>query len=592
MREKEGRREVGIVERDLPRKSARAAVLVARGIEQMTVRSFINIECSRVQTSVKTATPSLPPYLQNSLSKHGVCIRRIVCRNMVFDQRKQPACSPDSSKGSPSRPEEPKRSCKNGDVLAMEKEMREMAETEALELRLKREPSEEDEEEDMLNGEQDKGQVNGISPHRDKGDSGDEAEEDHSDMSDCESGGLSAEVKGGESTTSLQGEGRLVIDQDEGVKEEPQEEGEEVATQERGSPHPSSDKDSECGSSPRDWHHRTSPITSNLGSNGGGGEASNLLRTLISCRKLGIPPMEAAANNRLAPMASSLQHSLKSRSKLYAAIHGSPLVPPLSSEGLHSPAVVLGNRTNLLQSSEEGSPPGALSMVIKSIDACSMNNNVLAVASKHDSSRRKQSFPSKADPSLQTESLYVPDFTGGNPWCNISSSKSGRLATRRVDLSCTNCGTMTTTIWRRNMKGEMVCNACGLYYKLHGVNRPVTMRRDTIHTRRRRPKGEKSSGRHRNKGTNSGSSSSDDPVDMLAALRRQIQPHLMMALQSVPESCTPPSSMSLAAEVKTEPVDSEEEEEEGGEEDEDGADEDMADLPLNLVSTSLAEPTQ
>lgn len=48
------------------------------------------------------------------------------------------------------------------------------------------------------------------------------------------------------------------------------------------------------------------------------------------------------------------------------------------------------------------------------------------------------------------------------------------------------------------MKGEMVCNACGLYYKLHGVNRPVTMRRDTIHTRRRRPKGEKPT-RHRSK---------------------------------------------------------------------------------------------
>lgn len=69
---------------------------------------------------------------------------------------------------------------------------------------------------------------------------------------------------------------------------------------------------------------------------------------------------------------------------------------------------------------------------------------------------------------------------------------------KKVDMSCTNCGTMTTTIWRRNMKGEMVCNACGLYYKLHGVNRPVTMRRDTIHTRRRRPKGEKPT-RHRSK---------------------------------------------------------------------------------------------
>lgn len=61
---------------------------------------------------------------------------------------------------------------------------------------------------------------------------------------------------------------------------------------------------------------------------------------------------------------------------------------------------------------------------------------------------------------------------------------------------CTNCGTLTTTIWRRNVRGEMVCNACGLYFKLHGVNRPHSMRRDTIHTRRRRPKGDKS-GRRR-----------------------------------------------------------------------------------------------
>nr|CAD7262384.1 unnamed protein product [Timema shepardi] len=66
--------EGGIVEKELPRKFVRAAVLVARGIEPTTVKSFVNIECSRVQTSVKTATPSLPPYLQNSLSKHGVCI--------------------------------------------------------------------------------------------------------------------------------------------------------------------------------------------------------------------------------------------------------------------------------------------------------------------------------------------------------------------------------------------------------------------------------------------------------------------------------------------------------------------------------------
>ncbi|KAF6206351.1 hypothetical protein GE061_017584 [Apolygus lucorum] len=61
-------------------------------------------------------------------------------------------------------------------------------------------------------------------------------------------------------------------------------------------------------------------------------------------------------------------------------------------------------------------------------------------------------------------------------------------ATRRLGLCCTNCGTGTTTLWRRNNDGEPVCNACGLYFKLHGVNRPLAMRKDGIQTRKRKPK--------------------------------------------------------------------------------------------------------
>ena len=42
---------------------------------------------------------------------------------------------------------------------------------------------------------------------------------------------------------------------------------------------------------------------------------------------------------------------------------------------------------------------------------------------------------------------------------------------RRAGLSCSNCSTTTTTLWRRNNNGEPVCNACGLYFKLHGVRK-------------------------------------------------------------------------------------------------------------------------
>lgn len=85
------------------------------------------------------------------------------------------------------------------------------------------------------------------------------------------------------------------------------------------------------------------------------------------------------------------------------------------------------------------------------------------------------------------KSLALMNAIGGG---GAVANNSGNINNK--DMSCTNCGTLTTTIWRRNVRGEMVCNACGLYFKLHGVNRPHTMRRDTIHTRRRRPKGDKS----------------------------------------------------------------------------------------------------
>ncbi|OCT83365.1 hypothetical protein XELAEV_18025905mg [Xenopus laevis] len=72
-----------------------------------------------------------------------------------------------------------------------------------------------------------------------------------------------------------------------------------------------------------------------------------------------------------------------------------------------------------------------------------------------------------------------------------SRSCSGALgyldsAARRAGTCCANCQTSTTTLWRRNANGDPVCNACGLYYKLHNVNRPLTMKKEGIQTRNRK----------------------------------------------------------------------------------------------------------
>ncbi|XP_028854436.1 GATA binding protein 1a [Denticeps clupeoides] len=76
--------------------------------------------------------------------------------------------------------------------------------------------------------------------------------------------------------------------------------------------------------------------------------------------------------------------------------------------------------------------------------------------------------------------------------------KKRLIVSKRAGTQCANCHTSTTTLWRRNATGEPVCNACGLYFKLHNVNRPLTMKKDGIQTRNRKvssknKKGKKSS---------------------------------------------------------------------------------------------------
>ncbi|KAI9344458.1 hypothetical protein BD770DRAFT_290201, partial [Pilaira anomala] len=50
---------------------------------------------------------------------------------------------------------------------------------------------------------------------------------------------------------------------------------------------------------------------------------------------------------------------------------------------------------------------------------------------------------------------------------------------------CTNCATTKTPLWRRNPEGHSLCNACGLFLKLHGIVRPLSLKTDVIKKRNR-----------------------------------------------------------------------------------------------------------
>lgn len=63
-------------------------------------------------------------------------------------------------------------------------------------------------------------------------------------------------------------------------------------------------------------------------------------------------------------------------------------------------------------------------------------------------------------------------------------SKNGEM-NNGMPTTCTNCFTQTTPLWRRNPEGHPLCNACGLFLKLHGVVRPLSLKTDVIKKRNR-----------------------------------------------------------------------------------------------------------
>ncbi|KAJ6612388.1 GATA zinc finger-domain-containing protein, partial [Mycena sp. CBHHK59/15] len=48
---------------------------------------------------------------------------------------------------------------------------------------------------------------------------------------------------------------------------------------------------------------------------------------------------------------------------------------------------------------------------------------------------------------------------------------------------CSHCHAHHTSAWRRNKSGDLVCNACGVYERLRGKDRPLTLKSNKIKPR-------------------------------------------------------------------------------------------------------------
>ena len=76
---------------------------------------------------------------------------------------------------------------------------------------------------------------------------------------------------------------------------------------------------------------------------------------------------------------------------------------------------------------------------------------------------------------------------GDSPSNKSSSANLAEAASPGIDVptTCANCSTQATPLWRRDLHSRPLCNACGLFFKLHGINRPLSLKTDVIKKRKR-----------------------------------------------------------------------------------------------------------
>lgn len=95
--------------------------------------------------------------------------------------------------------------------------------------------------------------------------------------------------------------------------------------------------------------------------------------------------------------------------------------------------------------------------------------------------------PSTMKPLCNACGLYLQQRNKLRPQELIDADDDGSSSEESdpnyVGPECSHCRTHHTSVWRRSKTGDQLCNACGVYQRLRGKPRPLTLKKNKIRPR-------------------------------------------------------------------------------------------------------------